>query len=365
MAAMSATATPTGVLFLNMGDPSSLTEVRPFLRAVFTDREIMKIPMQDVLGPLMARVRTKHAQSLYAAIGGGSPLTAWNQAQLDGAVSRLDRLSPSTAPHRGYLAFRYTEPSTEVALQRIAADGIRRVVAFPQYPQYSCATSGSSLNELRRVVSRLGLQDEFTWSVIDRWYDHPAYLTALSSTITDGLAGFEPEHRDSVVVLFSAHSLPAAIVNRGDPYLQAIGTTVEAAMDKAGIVNRYALSYQSKVGPASWQGPATTATIKGFAATGVQRVLVIPVSFTSDHVETLSEIDIELAEIAQVAGLTELRRAPSLNTREDFLDALAIIAAEHLAAGQPHSPQYPLRCAACINSDCRAMPSGSPTGESR
>jgi ferrochelatase len=346
---------PTGLVLLTMGGPQTLNDVGPYLRRLFLNHEIMQLPMQRVVGPMVARMRTSHVRKLYSEIGGGSPLYQWTRQQADQLAAQLDRRSPETAPHRGYVAFRYTDPMTEEALRQMRADGVRRAVAFVQFPQYSCATSGASLNELWREASRLGLADAFDWTVIDRWPTHPSYVAALAETITEGLGGFAPDHRDDVLVLFSAHSLPAKAVNRGDPYPQEIGATVQAVMDRAGVPNRYQLTYQSKVGPMPWQGPNTVKAVEGLAARGFKRLLVVGVSFTADHIETLSEVDIELAETAHDAGITEFRRAPALNARPSFVKALADIAAEHLAAGRTCTSQYPLRCPACVNPDCRLI----------
>jgi len=356
---MSATSGPTGVVLLTMGGPQTLDDVGPYLRRLFLNHEIMQLPAQRFLGPLVAKARTPHVRKLYAEIGGGSPLYRWTRLQADELATLLDERSPATAPHRGYVAFRYTDPLTEAALCEMRADSVQRAVAFVQFPQYSCATSGASLNELWRAARRLGMADAFDWTVIDRWATHPSYITALAGTITEGLAGFAAEHRDDVLVLFSAHSLPAKAVDRGDPYPQEIGATVRAVMDAAGVPNRFLLTYQSKVGPLPWQGPNTIKGVQGVAARGVKRLLVVGISFTADHIETLSEVDIELAETAREAGITEFRRAPALNGRPDFLTALADITVEHLADGRTCSSQYPLRCPSCVNPDCRLI-AGKP-----
>lgn len=353
----------TGIVLLTMGGPQDQAAVGPYLRRLFLNHEIMQMPAQRFLGPMVAKVRSPHVRELYRTIGGGSPLYRWTREQADEIARQLDVRSPETAPHRGYVAFRYTDPLTEEALREMHADGVRRAVAFVQFPQYSCATSGASLNELWREAARIGLADAFDWSVLDRWSTHPSYIKALASTITDGLAEFAPEDRDEVLILFSAHSLPAKAVDRGDPYPQEIGATVRAVLDTARVSNRYLLTYQSKVGPLPWQGPNTVKSLIGVAERGVRRVLVVGISFTADHIETLSEVDIELAETAEKAGIAEFRRAPALNARPDFLGALVDITAEHLAGTDRCSTQYPLRCPQCVNPDCRLI-AGKPADAS-
>jgi protoporphyrin/coproporphyrin ferrochelatase len=223
----------TGIVMLNLGGPATLEAVEPFLLELFADREIIQLPVQGWLGPFIARRRTPAVQKLYADIGGGSPILAHTEAQGRGMVERLDRLSPDTAPHGFYVAFRYASPNSEDALRAMQADGVERAVAFTQYPQFSCATTGSSLNELWRASERLGLGDAFTWSIIDRWPVHDGFIGAMTATVREGLLGFPAGDRDKVVLLFSAHSLPLSIVNRGDPYPQEIGASVHRVMERS------------------------------------------------------------------------------------------------------------------------------------
>jgi ferrochelatase len=346
---------PTGIVMLNMGGPETLDAVGPFLESLFADRELMQLPAQDLLGRFIARRRTPKVRELYHHIGGGSPIRRWTEAQGRGMVERLDRLHPATAPHRFYVAFRYVPPSSEDALRAMAADGVTRAVAFSQYPQWSCTTSGSSLNDLWRAERRLGLAGRFRWSLIDRWPAHPAFVRAVADAVRAGLDQFAPSERDQALLLFSAHSLPLSVIDRGDSYPQEVGATVQAVLHALGRPNRYILCYQSEVGPVRWLGPSTERTIRKLGARGERRVLVIPIAFTSDHIETLSEIDREYGALAREVGITEFRRAPALNDRPLFLDALAEIVGEHLDAGRTHSTQYPMRCPGCVNGDCRTV----------
>ena len=154
----------TGIVMMNLGGPANLAEVEPFLLELFADREIIQLPFQSWLGPFIARRRAPKVRGLYEKIGGGSPILRYTRAQGEGMVQRLDRISPATAPHQFYVAFRYVQPKTEDALRAMAADGVERAVAFTQYPQFSCSTTGSSLNELWRAAARTGLQDAFAWA---------------------------------------------------------------------------------------------------------------------------------------------------------------------------------------------------------
>jgi len=344
---------PTGVVMLNLGGPKELSEVRPFLLELFADREIIQLPFQSFLGPFIAKKRTASVERNYSDIGGGSPILRWTELQGRGMCERLDRLSPETAPHKPYVAFRYGEPSSEAALQQMAADGVKRAVAFTQYPQFSCATTGSSLNELWRAARRVGLQAAFDWSVIDRWPTHERFIEAMATTVRQGLEQFAPADRDDVLILFSAHSLPLGIINRGDAYPLEVGSSVHAVMRRLDYGYEHLLAYQSSVGPVPWLGPSTESVIAQLGAKKRRRVLVVPIAFTSDHIETLHELDIEYGELAHKAGITEYRRAPALNDLPLFQDALATIVAEHLTSGEACSRQYGLRCPGCVNPQCR------------
>ena len=343
----------TGIVMLNLGGPATLDDVQPFLLELFADREIIQLPLQRWLGPFIARRRTPKVRGLYAAIGGGSPILRYTVAQGQGMVARLDRLSPDTAPHKFYVAFRYTHPGSDEALRAMHADGVERAVAFTQYPQFSCSTTGSSLNELWRAASRTGLRHAFEWSIIDRWPVHRGFIDAMTETVRDGLREFDQVDRDRAVILFSAHSLPLDVIDRGDSYPQEVGASVQKVVEQLGAPNPYMLAYQSDVGPVRWLGPSTEQVLRRLGRRGQKHILVVPIAFTSDHIETLSELDREYGEVAHQAGITHYKRAPALNDRPLFLDGLAQIVRDHLAGKAPHSTQYPLRCAGCTNSQCR------------
>jgi ferrochelatase len=158
-----------------------------------------------------------------------------------------------------------------------------------------------------------------------------------------------------VVLLFSAHSLPLQFIDRGDPYPQEIGATVHHVMERLGFSRPYLLAYQSEVGPLRWLGPSTEQVIRRLGGRGQKHALVIPIAFTSDHIETLYELDREYGDLARKVGMNWYRRAPALNQRPVFLDGLADIVRQHLASGALHSSQYALRCAGCANPECRKV----------
>ncbi|KAG5462679.1 MAG: ferrochelatase [Olpidium bornovanus] len=368
---------------MNMGGPEKLDDVHDFLRRLFLDRELMRIPFQNRLGPWIAKRRTPAVAEQYAKIGGGSPILKWTRKQGAGLQKIMDELSPETegrgnwnrararwapdpaarcnpervafvAPHKTYVAFRYASPLTEEALSEMKADGVTRAVAFSQYPQYSCSTTGSSLNELWRKLKVVDPGNSIEWSVIDRWHSHPGLIEAFAQRIQRALEAYPADRRSRVVILFSAHSLPMSVVNRGDTYPAEVAATVQRIMDRLGNRNAYRLLWQSQVGPAPWLGPQTGHSVLNLGKRGHKDLLLVPVAFTSDHIETLFELDLEYGREAREAGITGLRRAESLNDDPVFIRALADIVLEHLRSGKKvENIQYTLRCPACTTEACR------------
>jgi protoporphyrin/coproporphyrin ferrochelatase len=175
----------------------------------------------------------------------------------------------------------------------------------------------------------------------------------MTETVRDGLSRFPAADRDKALILFSAHSLPLDVIDRGDSYPQEVGASVQRVLECLGASNPYILAYQSDVGPVRWLGPSTEQVLRRLGARGQKQVLVVPIAFTSDHIETLSELDREYGEVAHQAGITQYVRAPALNDRPQFLDALAEIVRDHLRSGALYSSQYRTRCAGCTNPQCR------------
>jgi ferrochelatase len=303
----------TAVVLLQMGGPDSLDAVAPFLLNLFTDREIIKIGpalLQPFIARRIVKRRAPHVMENYRQIGGRSPLRDLTEAQGAALEKALG------ADYRCFVAMRYWKPFTAEALEAIKREGITRVIALSLYPHYSRATSGSSVNEFNRVFGKSGLRT----SVIDRFFDHPLYIDALVEKIEAGLAGF-PDRGD-VDILFSAHSLPQSFIDEGDPYFDHIRGTVRLVRAKLGNV-RHHLAFQSRAGPVKWLEPSTDDKLRELAAGGCRNLLVVPLSFVSDHIETLHEIDIEYGHLARELGITDFRRMESLNSSPTFINCLA------------------------------------------
>ncbi|KAK3318469.1 ferrochelatase mitochondrial precursor [Apodospora peruviana] len=356
---------PTAMVFLNMGGPSTVDEVGDFLSRLFADGDLIPLGrLQNYLGVFISARRTPKIKEQYAAIGGGSPIRKWSEYQCTEMCKILDKVSPETAPHKPYVAFRYANPLTEEMYRKLLADGFGngkggRAVAFTQYPQYSCSTTGSSLNELWKWRQRLegkagpledGSDGSIRWSVIDRWPVHPGLVETFASNIEKKLAEYPEERRKDVVLLFSAHSLPMSVVNRGDTYPAEVAATVYAVMQRLKFSNTYRLCWQSQVGPQPWLGPQTSTSVEEYIAKGQKDLVLIPIAFTSDHIETLYELDKEV--ISESGHADTVKRVESLNGNPIFIDALVDVAKTHLDSGITCSSQMGLRCPGCKSDRC-------------
>lgn len=322
------TARPrTGVILLNLGGPGSQEEIRPFLLRLFADREIIRLPGgrigQALLSRVIVRKRLAEVKANYALIGGGSPILPLTTGQASGLEARLrDRGCDAIVG----IAMRYTSPGSDEALLAMRAGGVERLVALTLYPHYSKATTGSSLAELERARVRTGV--DLPLAVVDRYPEHPGYLDAMAERIREAVAEVPEEALARAVLLFSAHSLPQRFIDEGDPYLDEIKRTVGALAARFPEFGSSRLSFQSRAGPVKWIGPDTDEVIEEMAAEGIRDVVVVPVSFVSDHVETLYEVDLLYGDKARAAGISGWRRAPALNASPRFLDALADLAEE-------------------------------------
>ncbi|MEW6487223.1 MAG: ferrochelatase [Thermodesulfobacteriota bacterium] len=321
---MTGQAAKIAVVLLNMGGPDSLDAVRPFLHNLFSDPEILSLPgfVRRPLAWWIARRRAPHSAENYRAIGGKSPLGEITRAQ---ARALEAELGPGYAVT---VAMRYWHPRAAEAARSLRESGAGAIVALPLYPQFSRATSGSSLADLDRALADAGL-GALPREVIRSWEAYPPYASALAECVKEGL-----EELEGATVLFSAHGLPVKLIEGGDPYLGHVQATVAAVMTHLpGVPHR--LAFQSRTGPVRWLEPSVADELAALAGQGVKRVVVVPVSFVSDHIETLHEIDVEYGALARSLGFEAFRRSPSLNTRPSFVRALAQLVRERSAALHP------------------------------
>ena len=320
---------PIGLVVLNMGGPDSLSAVRPFLYQLFSDRELIRLPagalLQKPFAALISVLRAPKVRLNYAQIGGKSPQLEWTTRQVEGVARALD------ADVRPYVAMRYWEPRADEAVQRMRADGIEQAVVLSLYPHYTGATTGSSLNDFARAVKHH--HSRLRYTVIREWYNWPGYLDALANRVREGLEKFHEMSRDEVTILFSAHALPQKFIDRGDPYLEHVQATVRGVMERIGD-QPWTLAFQSRSGPVQWMEPDTVDELDRLGTERVPGVLIVPVSFVSDHIETLQEIDFEYRLHAEKVGIPRFERAPSLNAHPDFVSALADLVRAHLKEEQ-------------------------------
>ena len=320
----------TGVLLLNLGGPDSLQAVRPFLYNLFSDREIIRLGppfLQRPLAWLISALRSEKTRSMYRQIGGRSPILDITKAQAEALEKALnENIEPQSRraaePQRFkvYIGMRYWRPFVKDTIDQIISDGTKDLVVLSMYPHYSKATTGSSVDEFKRLIKGKGINVRY----IEEWYDFPPYIESLAELVAKGASEFMGKDFE---LLYSAHSLPQSFIDEGDPYLDHINLTINKVNERlgAGPYNisglKTRLSFQSKTGPVKWLGPSTEETIIDLANKGCKNLLVAPVSFVSDHIETLYEIDILYKKFAQGQGM-DLRRCGSLNTNDRFIFAL-------------------------------------------
>jgi protoporphyrin/coproporphyrin ferrochelatase len=330
----------TAVVLFNLGGPDDLAAVEPFLVNLFSDREIIELPLGAKVQPLMARfiarMRGPSVRRNYESIGGGSPQLRITRAQAAALEARLNGGTNRAGSFRVFIAMRYTRPSATDALEAIAAARIRRIATLTLFPHYSRATTGSSRHEFDRVISSAKWRNAgFAVTHIDRYPNDPGYLDAMAHTVAGTWRSIPSDRRARAVIVFSAHGLPRKFSEEGDPYVAHIDMTRWGILERLRIDNRQVLAYQSRTGPVRWLGPGTEKTLVELGRDGVKDVVVVPLSFVSDHIETLYEVDLLFAEAARSAGITGYYRPPALNTEPLFIDALARLVERHLDGHDP------------------------------
>ncbi len=326
-----------GVLLLQMGGPANLDEVEVFLYNLFSDQYIIQLPFwlkpfQSQFASFVSSRRAPKVQKLYSEIGGASPILFETKAQAVALERYLNHSVevPAMKQYFTYIAMRYSSPRLSETLTKIEADNLDELYVLPLYPQYSLATSGSSMIECKELFAASGLDKRVKIHYIESWYDEPKFIdlivsrimTELQALADEGIAVFEqPQSR--VHILFSAHGLPESYVAAGDPYQEQVLATVRMVMGRLPLY-RHSVSYQSRVGPVKWLQPATEKEIRRLAREqNVRNLIVVPISFVGDHIETLSEINIEYKHYALKQGIEKFRvtRLPKANPM--LIEALA------------------------------------------
>ncbi|HEX9114542.1 MAG TPA: ferrochelatase [Anaerolineae bacterium] len=308
------------VLMMAYGGPNTLDDVEPYLLDVRGGRPTSPEFVEEI-------------RERYARIGGGSPLLNITVAQAQALEASLNNGharqpgragGPNDVDYRVYVGMRHWYPYIREAVSHIFQDGIWQVVAFCMAPHYSKMSTDVYFQKLAEAVKELGAQPNLV--PVPDWHANPLFIKALAGQVRAGLAKFAPAERDSVKIIFSAHSLPAVILDRGDPYPDELAETCRLLAAELGLTDqRWQFAYQSAgASGGRWLGPAIEDSIKDLCRAGTRNILVAPVGFVADHVEILFDLDVECRELAQSCG-AHLERTESLNTSPAFIAALADI----------------------------------------
>jgi len=314
------------IVLLNLGGPDSLNSVKPFLYNLFCDKDIIPLGpglIQKLLAWLISIIRAPKTRKTYELIGGKSPIL---DITLKQASLLKQALTKAAVEAEVFVAMRYWHPFIEETLRNVKERGYNKVLALPLYPQFSKATTGSSLSEFYKWCKKLNLRCKH----VQHWFDNPLYIKALSEIIKATLKSMHPE---GTCLLFSAHGLPEKFIQEGDPYKKQVEKTVEMVLEEIKkeipLPEMVQIAYQSRVGPTKWIEPYTDEVIRKCALRDFKRIVIVPISFVSDHVETLYEIDILYAELSRNCGI-ELYRTDTLNTNPLFIEALKDIVLSYI-----------------------------------
>lgn len=308
--------TKIAVVLFNLGGPDSLAAVQPFLENLFNDPDIFKIPFQKALAKFISKKRAPKVQREYKLIGGSSPINMWTEKQR--LMLQTDLLK-NNFDAEVFVAMRYWKPLTKETAKIVSTQKFDKIILLPLYPHFSISTTGSSINEWKRVYN----SETSNLIYINSYPTNQFYIGAINQRIDESLLNFPEGERKNVQLVFSAHGTPVSYVKKGDPYSGQIKETMEAVMKLRNHSHDYHLCFQSKVGPAKWLEPSTSDKIKELSLKGKKHLLVIPVSFVSDHVETAFELNIEYRHVADECGIENYFVMTGLNDSALFISALS------------------------------------------
>ena len=326
------------VVLFNLGGPDGPKAVRPFLFNLFRDKAIIgaPAPVRYPLAALISGLRAKGARANYDLMGGGSPLLPETERQAQALKARLNAASPAEV-FEVFIAMRYWTPLTGETAKKVAAFKPDEVVLLPLYPQFSTTTTQSSVAEWKRRYRGPGrVREVCCYPLL------PALIEAHAERIREVL----PTDGRPFRLLFSAHGLPEKVIAAGDPYQRQVEATAAAVAQALGADIDWQVCYQSRVGPLAWIGPST---IQCIDAAGAERIGVVisPIAFVSEHVETLVELDHEYALHARMVGVADYRRAPALGINPAFIEGLAQATLDALEGGAAVAPTRGWDCGRC------------------
>jgi len=307
------------VVLFNLGGPDSLDAVEPFLYNLFCDPDIFNLPFgQNLFAKLISHNRAPKVINEYKLIGGKSPIGMWTEKQRAMLEKNLRKDNPSI---NVYTAMRYWKPFTNEIVSKVEGMNYDKIILLPLYPHYSITTTGSSFNEWNRHYKG----DKLKFIYINNYFNDEKYIAAINERIDETILRFPEKIRNAAQIVFSAHGTPVSLVKKGDPYSNHIKQTVEAVMRARNHSHEHHLCFQSKVGPMKWLEPSTANMIEELSQRNKKHLLIVPISFVSDHVETLFELDIEYRHIADECGIENYIVMKGLNDSKLFVEALADI----------------------------------------
>jgi len=308
------------VALLNMGGPRANEDVPDFQRRLFSDRRLIRFPLswalQDVFAAILIAFRSKATQERYQLIGGGSPIFDSTKSQSDALRAELKKRGINLEVT---FSFNYSEPLPDETIAHARGAGKKYILPLSLYPHYSQATTGSNIFYLKKAARKISPELQFLPP--PSYFLHEGYIQAFKDRITEAV--LSGESLDDFYLLFSAHGLPLYFLKEGDIYPFQIAQTVTSVVYQLGRKDRWSLAYQSAVGPLQWLKPSTEDMLAALAHRGVKKVLVVPISFVTDHIETTCEIDIEYRQEAEKFGITDFRMSKAIECHPGFIAALA------------------------------------------
>ena len=318
----------TAVVLFQLGGPDSLEAIEPFLHNLFLDPDIIDFPLAFLarrpLAKFISGKRAPKVQNNYKLIGGKSPILDLTQLQANALEQQLLARGSNV---KVFIAMRYWHPMTEQVVRTVKEGGFTNILLLPLYPHYSQATTYSSVNEWNRWIKKTNLN--LPTQLVCCYPDHPLFIEALTDNINLALQRFS--QRENVHLVFSAHGVPVSYIEKGDPYKLQVEETVRCVLQRGRWKNLHTLCFQSKVGPMQWLKPSLIETVQQLAQTGSRQLLVIPIAFVTDHIETLHEINIDVRERALKAGVQQFELIPALNDHPKFIECLTDLAVRQLS----------------------------------
>ncbi len=299
-----------------MGGPDSLETIEPFLYNLFQDPDIFKIPFgQKIFAKVISKLRALKVAEQYKHIGGKSPQNEHTEKQRELLEQSLRNANINADV---LIAMRYWKPLTDKTIKVIEQNNYNKIILLSLYPHFSSVTTGSSFNEWWRYYN--GNKDKVV--EINNFHNQKKYLSAISNRIDESLKLFPDAATNNIELLFSAHSVPQSLIANGDPYQSQILESIKLIMALRNNSEKHHICYQSKVGPVKWLTPSTQDKISELGQNGVKSLLVIPISFVSDHIETLYELGIEYRKVAEENNIINYKVMAGLNDSNEFIEQL-------------------------------------------